>query len=94
MNHLILPEGVKPWIEVPYDAKKDGYNEKFSGGFSKYPEHRGWSEDDVMDWAKSQNDSEESSIENSNGKSGRTPSFKRGFSLVSSLRLCVWAKLR
>jgi hypothetical protein len=47
MDHLPLPDGVKPYITVPYYApdKSDWYDGKGHGG---YPERMGWSKDNLL----------------------------------------------
>ena len=49
MDHLVLPEDVKPWIVVAYDGKEDEYYEnQHVEGFYNYPQRLGWSEDEVF----------------------------------------------
>lgn len=53
MDHLILPEGAKPWIKVAYDAEEVAYYEKTKGNsFFDYPKANGWTDEEV--WAQPQ----------------------------------------
>lgn len=47
MEHLVLPEGVKPWILVAYEGQKDFYYEKDRGNFFEFYQTRGWKKDEV-----------------------------------------------
>ena len=74
MDHLLLPEGAKSWIKVPYDAKEEHYYEKFGYGFEKYPERRKWSDGDVMgQTTEARNRSDEPGDSQPDVKDDRTP---------------------
>jgi hypothetical protein len=47
MDHLILPEGAKPWIRVAYEGAKDGYYENDRGNFFDFYKTRNWTEDEI-----------------------------------------------
>lgn len=52
MDHLVLPEGAKPWIMVAYEGDEEFYYEKDRGNFFEYPKIRGWADEEV--WAQPQ----------------------------------------
>ncbi|KAI1330423.1 hypothetical protein F5Y16DRAFT_363096 [Xylariaceae sp. FL0255] len=72
MDHLILPEGAKPWLKLAYDNPEHGWYENIPDGgfdfFNFYKRLDGWAEDDV--WAQPKKDDdllggvEENAVEN------------------------------
>lgn len=57
MDHLILPEGAKPWLKVAYDNPKPNWYENVpDGGFDFFNFHKrvGWRVDEV--WVQSKKD--------------------------------------
>ena len=51
MDHLLLPEGIKPWIVIAYDGQEEDYYEKQQGkGFFDFPKRLGWVDEEV--WAQ------------------------------------------
>ena len=53
MDHLILPEGVKPWIVVAYEGKEADYYENQEGqGFLEFPSRLGWDDNEVFSQPK------------------------------------------
>jgi hypothetical protein len=47
MDHLVLPEGVKPWIQVAYEGQEDSYYDKDRGNFFDFYKTREWALEDV-----------------------------------------------
>ena len=50
MDHLVLPEGAKPWIMVAYEGEEEFHYEKDRGNFFEFPKLRGWTDEEV--WAR------------------------------------------
>ena len=50
MDHLVLPEGAKPFIVVAYEGEEEFYYDKDRGNFLEFPKLRGWAEEEV--WAQ------------------------------------------
>ena len=49
MDHMILPEGAKPWILVAYDGQPEDYYENQPGedSFEDFPKRLGWKDEEV-----------------------------------------------
>ncbi len=47
MDHLVLPEGAKAWIQVSYEGQQDSYYDKNQGNFFGFYSTRGWALEEV-----------------------------------------------
>ena len=52
MDHLVLPEGAKPFITVSYEGEEGSYYEHNRGDFLEFARLRGWAEQEV--WSQPQ----------------------------------------
>ena len=47
MEHLVLPEGVKPWLQVAYDAPESDYYDNYQGEFYEFYKTRQWKKEEI-----------------------------------------------